>query len=277
MEKHFGIITLVVAMAATFCSEANAICIRCRRAVCACKVVKPYVAPYVAPVVYKQPEVFLVNNVYPPSIGAYAQQGNSIYGYQAAAQSYFVNPAEVIRQAAELSKAATATASIGISGYGSIAQTQLALQAGITEPLARGHAAAQVLTAAGFTTPSQQSTSLALRVYQDSGGNWKVDTANAAEVNARVEANIPAAPPASNSIIASKCGRCHGLTLTEPKGGKFFDAGHKLNCDDAWKALKLVDSGKMPEGGPPLTPQEKGLFLKELYSLVENPQPETPQ
>ena len=228
--------------------------------------------------VVKQADVFVVQNNYPPAIAA---QGNTVYGqaygYQAAAQAYFVNPAEVLRQSAELSKAASATATIGLSGYSQLANTQLALQASISEPLARGHAASQVLTAAGFTAPAAQTQSLALKITQNASGQWQVISADPVQVNAQVSAalgaeSVPPAPqaPTSNSVIAQKCSRCHGLNLTEPKGATYLDAGHKLSCDAVVKALKMIKSGKMPPpDAQPLTANEKGLILDELLTLQE--------
>lgn len=234
--------------------------------------VKHYVVPAAA--VVKQADVFVVQNNYPQPIGAYAAQGASVYGYQAAAQAYYVNPAEVIRQAAELSKAATATATIGLTGFNQTAQTQLALQASISEPLARGHAAAQVLGAAGLSQPYAQQQSLALRIYQENG-SWKVEQSDGSAITARVQSEmgavppIPQAPSASQSVIKEKCVRCHGLTLTEPKGGIFLDAGHKLDCKVVLKALQMVKDNKMPKDSPALTPQEKGIIMEELLALAK--------
>lgn len=231
----------------------------------------PHVA--VAPVVqYQQPDVFVVQNNYPQpngAVGLLAQQGATTYGLQAAAASYFVNPAEVLRQAAELSKAATATASLGLTGYNQTAQTQLALQATIAEPLVKGHAAAQVLAAAGLSTPAAQTQSFALRISQDATGRWQVTAADPAQVSAQARAEVNASvppTPTANSVLAAKCARCHGLNLTEPKGGVFLDAGHPLDCATVIKALKQVKSNKMPPDGG-LTDQEKGLLLDELLSL----------
>lgn len=279
---------MVIILLSLVSGESSYACQRCGLFGHRCRYYKaPVVSSYVAPaVVYKQPEVFVVQNNYPQPIGAIAQQGNSVYGYQAAAQAYFVNPAEVIRQAAELSRAASATASIGLTGFNQTAQTQLALQASITEPLARGAAASQVLTAAGLSQPLTQSQSLALRVYQQNG-QWKVESADPVQVNAQInqhygskppgEVGLPIAPEPNGrtSILSTKCARCHGVSLSEPKGGIYFDAGQRINCDIFRNALAQVHSGKMPppDSGPPLTPQEKTLVLEELLTLSkENPQ-----
>lgn len=234
------------------------------------------VAPAVA---YQTPPVFVVQNNYPQPNGAaglLAQQGATVYGYQAAASAYLVNPAEVLRQAAELSKAATATASLGLTGYSSTAQTALALQAGIVEPMVRGHAAAQVLEAAGLARQSAAAPqSFALRVTRTPAGQWAVESVEPAEAAAAagvapLEA-VPPAPPAptqSNgvSILATKCAQCHGLSLAQPKAGLYFDAGHTVDCATVLKAIRAVKTDTMPKGGT-LTPQEKGQILDELLAL----------
>lgn len=281
MRIATALLLMVIANQAEACQRCGLFGLRCRYYVA--PVVKQVVAPaYVAPVAYQQPNILVVQNAYgPPNgvAGLLAQQGSSVYGYQAAASSYFVSPAEVLRQAAELSRAASATASIGLTGYNTTAQTQLALQAGITSTVAKGQAAAQVLTAAGLSEPQQQTQSLALKIVQQNG-RWQVLSAEPAEVNAQIRAEINATPsqpeivpppaPRPASVIAAKCAQCHGLNLTEPKGSVFLDAGHQLDCSVVVKALKLIKAGKMPKDGS-LTDQEKGAIFDELLSL-EKPQ-----
>jgi len=277
--RYFALLLLLFAHEAHACQRCGLFGNRCRfvsRPVVQQHVVSQPVA--VAPVAtYQSPDVFVVQNNYPQpngTIGLLAQQGTSVYGYQAAAAAYFVNPAETLRQAAELAKAASATASIGLTGYNETARTQLTLQAAIAEPLAKGQAAAQVLGAAGLSAPSSQSQSFALRISQDSAGRWQVTQADPAQVSATVHAEInehstptvPARPVNGASVLAAKCARCHGLNLTEPKGGMFLDAGHPLDCATVVKAIKQVKSNKMPPDGG-LTDQEKGLLLDELLSL----------
>lgn len=242
--------------------------------------VKQYVAPvaypvqaqYVAPVVaYKQPDIFVVQNNYPAPNGAaglLATQGNSVYGFQAAAAQYFVNPSEFLRQSAELSKAAMATASLGITSYNQSGQTQLALQASIAEPLAKGQAASQVLNAAGLSSSSQQQTqSLALRITRGHDGNWQVEQSET--IRAEVQANehsTPPPPPAPTSVLDQKCARCHGENLSEPKGGVYFFGGHRQDSFMIVKALRMVKEEKMPPDSK-LTADEKGRLFEELLSL----------
>lgn len=263
---------LIAALAVLACDSADA-CNRCGLFGRNCRFVHNQVVhaepAYVQAAVVTPPEVFVVQNNYPAPL---APQGSTVYGYQAAAAAYHVDPAEVLRQSAELTKAASLTAQIGLNGFHDTARTQLSLQASITEPLARGQAAAQVLDAAGFRNQAvQQSQSLALRVYSE-GGKWKVEQAEAEQVNAKIEAKVtsrPAGPAANNttSMLTQKCASCHGLQLAEPKGGLFIDAGHKLDSSVITESIRLVKTGEMPKGGPALSDQEKGMILDELLSL----------
>jgi hypothetical protein len=246
--------------------------------------VKTYAAPsYYQPVaaIVQQPDVFVVQNNYPQPL---AQQGQTVYSYQSAAQVYSVNPAEVLRQAADLSRAATATAQIGLQGFNDTARTQLTLQASISEPLARGHAAAQILTAAGLANAGynqQQQSSLALRIYQEQG-QWKVEQQPAAEINARLEASTNDLPPprqdrSNVSLVAQKCAKCHGRDKTAPKGELYLDAGLAISCETLREAIKRIKSAdpkyRMPPDGQ-LSAAEAGGLLDELLELSAPAAPE---
>ena len=279
MKKVF----LILAAMAAFCENAEA-CNRCGLFGNRCRFQSSHVvAPVVASVVqYKQPEVFVVQNNYPQPNGAaalLAQQGSTVYGYQQAAAQYFVSPADVLRQAAELAKAAGQTAQLGLNGYNATAQTQLNLQASFADNLSRGQAASQVLQAAGFTAPATQQQSLALRISRGADGQWAVTQADPVSVNQQITARLetsttttptpaptPEAVAKSNSIIAAKCASCHGLDKTEPKAGIFLDAGHQLDCKVVLSSLKAIKDNKMPKGGS-LTPEEKGRIMEELLAL----------
>jgi len=236
-------------------------------------------AQYVAAPVY-QPQPLYITNVYnsqPNGVaGLLAQQGSSVYSYSQAAQSYAINPSEFLRQSAELSKAAMATASLGIASYNQSGQTQLALQASIAEPLAKGQAASQVLNAAGLSGNVQQQTqSLALRITRGVDGNWQVQQSETirAEVQANEHSTPPAPPvaPANGSVIAARCGKCHGLALAEPKHSLYLDSGHKIESAVIVAALRMVKADKMPPDAK-LTADEKGKLLEELLSLEKEPQ-----
>jgi len=257
---------LIGASTADACQRCGLFGNRCRYVAPVVKqaVVQQYAAPvaYQAPAAvvaapqysYQPPPIY-VTNVYPDANGAaglLAKQGNSIYGFQQAAAAYFANPAEVLRQAAELSRAATQTAALGLSGYNQTAQTQLTLQASIAEPLAKGQAAAEVLTAAGLTQSVARGESIALRL---SAG---------VAVNEHTTPSQSLPPPIS--LLAEKCGRCHGLSLSEPKGGVYVDPGHKLDRATLGDAMRAVATGNMPKEGQ-LTDHEKLKIFEELSKL----------
>lgn len=225
----------------------------------------------VAPVVqYQQPDVFVVQNNYPQpngAVGLLAQQGATTYGLQAASSAYFVNPAETLRQAAELAKAANATAQIGLTGYTQTAQAQLSLQAAIAEPLVRGQAAAQVLTAAGLAqTASSQASSLAIKISRNADGTWAITQADAAAVTQHASA-ATAAPAAISSLVVQYCADCHGAGLAEPKGGLVIDR-QELSCGLALRAYRAVMSGKMPQGVT-LDEATKSQLSAELIELAK--------
>lgn len=264
-------------------SDASA-CQRCGLFGRACRLQNHHVVNHHVPVqhvaaVVKAPDVFIVNNQYPAPIAA---QGATVYapGQAQAYSAFTFNPNEFARQSAELAKAAGATFQLGLTGYNSVAQTQLALQAQIAEPLARGQGAAQVLAAAGFSQPGTVQQSYALKITTQPGGQPKVEIMDPGQVNARIEASIGTAvapvpsqetqSAGTNSMIAQKCARCHGLNLTEPKKGVFIDAGHKLDCDVALESIFRVESADADFKMPPdivLTPDEIQRLKIELYSL----------
>jgi mono/diheme cytochrome c family protein len=225
----------------------------------------------VAPVVVKSPDVFVVQNNYPQPNGAalLAQQGGTVYGYQAAALGYQLNPEAVLRQAADLARGAQSLAQVGLDGYNQSAGLALQLNASIQEPLARGVAASAVLSAAGLNQqrgPSSQT----LRISQDAAGKWQVEHVDPrAELHRRAAVERPADPnePATASIINVKCGQCHGLDLAEPKGGLYFGPDHRLDCATALKAVRSVRSGKMPKGQQ-LSADERESLVAELLALA---------
>lgn len=235
-----------------------------------------YVAPYV-----KQPEIFVVQNNYPQPIGqyAYAQQGNTGYGYQASAQAFYSNPNEFVRQAYELSKASLATASLGFTGHNQAVQSVLALNSQYIDTVARGDAASKVLVAAGFSGSAalQQRTSQTLRITYNQTGEPSVEVLPEAPPQAIPEANEHSVPAkkqptrSSNSVLGTICAKCHGVHLQEPKKGKYFDESHPINCKDFKNALSQVRLGKMPppETENPLTPDQKGRLFDELMELPE--------
>ena len=242
-----------------------------------CKFVSHHVA--VAPVAYNKPEIVVVQNNYPQpnGVAALAQQGNSVYGLQAAALHQYVDPAAVLNQAAELARAAGATAQLGLSGYNTTAQMQLNLQAQTSLPLVKSAAAAQVLNAAGLSHPQAITgpVSLSLLIVQDQAtGAWKIVEGQPQSLQNEQKPPEPAPDRAEAraSVLHAKCSQCHGVNLTEPKGDRYFDGGVALDCRDLVAALRAVKTDKMPKGST-LTPAEKGALMEELLSLVkEDPQ-----
>lgn len=249
------------------CAADAQACNRCGIFGRGCRYGYVYQQPVVAAVQYQQPSILVVQNSYPQpngAVGLLAQQGGTSYGYQAAAAAYFVNPAEVLRQSAELSKAATATAQLGLTGYAQTAQTQLGLQAAIAEPLIRGQAAAQVLTAAGLNhsaTAQVQRSSIKLTPQAD--GTWTLTQ----EQSATEVTQQPGQPVRSHTLVGQHCASCHGAGLAEPKGGLVFDM-QALDCSLALRAYRAVMSGKMPQGTV-LDEQTKMQLGKELIDLAQ--------
>lgn len=231
-----------------------------------------FVQPYVTAAA--SPEVLVVNNQYASPNGAaafLAPQGQTVYGLQAAAQAYTLDPTAVLRQAAELTKGAQSLASQGLSGYNQTASVALQLNAGTNDTIARGIAASSILQSAGLTAPSGQSQTQALRIYSENG-QWKVDQGEqvAAQIAAKIQrqtADSPAAASVGQSLVSQHCGKCHGLQLSEPKAGLFFDTGHQLNCKPSLAAVRAVMSGTMPKGQQlPVDVRES--LVKELLSLT---------
>lgn len=234
-----------------------------------------FVQPYVAAAA--SPEVLVVNNQYAAPNGAaafLAPQGNTVYGLQAAAQAYTLDPTAVLRQAAELTKGAQQLAGQGLSGYQQTASVALQLNAGTNDTIARGIAASSILQSAGLTTSSGQNQTQALRVYNENG-QWKVEQGES--VVARITSSVrsqsshPAASvadaAAGQSLVKQHCSKCHGLQMSEPKAGLFFDSGHVLECGPALASVRAIMDGSMPKGQQLPADIREGL-VKELLALT---------
>lgn len=230
----------------------------------------------VAPVaVIKQPEVFVVQNNYPPGSGAaalLAQQGGTVYGLQAAAQAYTLDPAAVLRQAADLARGAQQLAADGLNGYNTSASLALQLNQQANDSLAKGTAAALVLNAAGLNQQALNAAPQALRLTRGPDGRWSVEQADPATVAEKLTAKAqastaPTDPIATGgSVVSAKCGQCHGLAKAEPAAGLYLDDGHAISCEQALRSIRAVMSGKMPKGQQ-LTPQELTSLVDELTRL----------
>lgn len=280
---------ILAALVVLFVAQSADACSRCGfRSPCVFAHQQHVVAPVA---IVKQPDVFVVQNNYPQPLagGQYQQpftapQGSTVYSYSQAAAPYFVDPAAILAQAAQLATAANQTALTGLNGYGDTARLQLQLQASLAAPMAQGAAAAQVLDAAGINPQRQQlrQSTASLRIYQDAAGNWQVEQPSqqqAQQITARAQITrqpiatapqpaeqLPRPSPAGGSLIAQKCGQCHGQQLSEPKGKLFLDSGLKLDCEAVLASIRAIKSDRMPQGEK-LTPDEKGRLLDELLEL----------
>ena len=72
--------------------------------------------------------------------------------------------------------------------------------------------------------------------------------------------------PVSQLALKQKCGGCHGGDA--PKKGLLLDGTAKLNCDQTLKAMRAIQSGKMPPKVK-LTGEEAGEVFHELLDLAE--------
>jgi mono/diheme cytochrome c family protein len=214
-------------------------------------------APVIAP-----PSIAIVNN-YPPANGAAATliagQGGTVYGLATAVQAYQLDPAAVLRQAAELTKGAQQLAQQGLTGYGQTAALALTLQA------------SQPAIAAAITQPVQQAPqSLRIELRE---GKWQI-------VDEARQSTQPASPaPADTSagegppppqpvpargflMVAKHCGQCHGGQLATPKAGIYL-GGEDRDCKIDLRAVAAVMSGRMPPGNK-LSEADRAALVLEL-------------
>lgn len=134
-----------------------------------------------------------------------AAQGQSVYGYQLAAQAYAVDPSAVLSQAARLTTSAQALASDGFSGFTTLSQGQLEGQLSVARILAAGQANAAAITAAKSDVSTVQQFSFRATVQN---GQMKVERLDGAEVQAL------SAPSDGTleGVLAARCVACHSAT-----------------------------------------------------------------
>lgn len=72
-------------------------------------------------------------------------------------------------------------------------------------------------------------------------------------------------PETRGGVLARKCAECHSGAA--PKKGITIDGNTPMFSDQITAAVRMIRDDKMPKGGPPLTPDEKGQALEELLSL----------
>lgn len=173
-----------------------------------------------------------------------ALQGNTVYGYHAAASAYSVNPEQVLNQAARLVENAQGLAQTGFQQFSAAATAQLAGQ----QEVAKIIAATEHLKAANVAA----STSQSITVKTDASGHATVTT------------DPPAGQPATEAPKAfATCTKCHsGAT---PKGQFSLD-GESFSAPTITKALRAIASGQMPpaDAGVELSQQDKGEIMQYL-------------
>jgi mono/diheme cytochrome c family protein len=261
----FGL-TLLVAGDAWACSRCGIFGRGCRFG--QSHVVHHQAAQIVAAPVIQPPSIAVINN-YPPANGVaatlIAPQGGSVYGLSTAIQAYQLDPAAVLRQAAELTKGAQQLAQQGLQGYGQTAALALTLQASqpaitaaITQPQA---------------PPPPQSLTLEYRNGQwvISNGSQQPQQQNAPPNPSASAPAGPAEPPrpagaAGATLLNRHCGQCHGVNLATPKAGVYL-GGAERDCKINLKAIAQVMSGKMPPGVT-LSAEDRAALVAEL-TVVE--------
>lgn len=250
------------------------------------------VAAVVTAPVIQQPPISIINN-YAPGNGAaatlLAPQGGSVYGLSTAVQAYSLDPAAVLRQAAELTRGAQQLADQGLKGYGQTAALALALQA--SRPVAQ------------LTTdqPVQQPPQTLQIEFRD--GKWQVTQPQTPQTNVAGEPafvldlktgkivkgatpnsvvprppKLPPPPFTPESeptqqhvetgafghkfpLINKWCGECHGPNLTSPKGGVSL-GGAGQDCETNLKAVAAVLLGRMPQGSQLSAEDRQGIVLE---------------
>lgn len=157
-------------------------------------------------------QTFNFINSYP--LPLLATQGQTIYGFNLAAQSSAVDPALIFDTAARLAQNASDLAKLGVTGYSELASQQLASQQAIAaEALevakvqAQGQAAAAALSAA---KPSSSAATPQLFSYRVTvtNGQTKIEEIDSATGQPASGAQLSAFDHAK-ALLSSKCGKCH--------------------------------------------------------------------
>jgi len=213
------------------------------------------VAAVVAAPIVQQPPISIINN-YAPGNGAaatlIAPQGGSVYGLSTAVQAYSLDPAAVLRQAAELTKGAQQLADQGLRGYGQTAALALTLQA------------SQPAVQAAIVQPIQQPPQTLQIELRD--GKWQVvqptDSTRPAPATDPPQRPASAVAPARGFTLVNKhCGKCHGVDVAAPKGGIYL-GGEEVDCKINLSAVAAVLSGRMPPGSQLSQEDRQGIVLE---------------
>jgi mono/diheme cytochrome c family protein len=234
-------------------------CSRCGLFGSRCRFVSQHheVAAVVAAPIIQQPPISIINN-YAPGNGAaatlIAPQGGSVYGLSTAVQAYSLDPAAVLRQAAELTKGAQQLAQQGLQGYGQTAALALTLQA--SQP------AIQAAVVQPIASPPPQTLQIELR-----DGRWQIVQPTASTPPAPAQdppqRTASAVSPARGFPLVNKhCGKCHGVDIAAPKGGVYL-GGEEVDCKINLSAIAALSSGRMPPGSQ-LSQEERQAIVLEL-------------
>lgn len=249
----FGVVALV-ASDVLACSRCGLFGSRCRFVSQQHHVAAAVVA---APIV-QQPPISIINN-YAPGNGAaatlIAPQGGSVYGLSTAVQAYSLDPAAVLRQAAELTKGAQQLAQQGLQGYGQTAALALTLQA------------SQPAIQAAVVQPIQQPPQTLQIELRD--GKWQIvqPTADPPPAPSPAAATAKAGGSPANAaargfpLVNKHCGKCHGVDIAAPKGGIYL-GGEEVDCKINLSAVAAVSSGRMPPGAQLSADERQGIVLE---------------
>ena len=212
-------------------------------------------AAVVAAPVIAQPPISIINN-YAPGNGAaatlIAPQGGSVYGLSTAVQAYSLDPAAVLRQAAELTRGAQQLADQGLKGYGQTAALALTLQA------------SQPAVQAAIVQPIQQPPQTLQIELRD--GKWQIVQPTVSTPPAPAQdppqRSASAVSPARGFPLTNKhCGKCHGTDIAAPKGGVYL-GGEEVDCKVSLSAVAAVLSGRMPPGSQLSQEDRQGIVLE---------------
>jgi mono/diheme cytochrome c family protein len=205
--------------------------------------------------VIAQPPISIINN-YAPGNGAaatlIAPQGGSVYGLSTAVQAYSLDPAAVLRQAAELTRGAQQLADQGLKGYGQTAALALTLQA------------SQPAVQAAIVQPIQQPPQTLQIELRD--GKWQIVQPTVSTPPAPAQdppqRSASAVSPARGFPLTNKhCGKCHGTDIAAPKGGVYL-GGEEVDCKVSLSAVAAVLSGRMPPGSQLSQEDRQGIVLE---------------
>jgi hypothetical protein len=277
-------------------------CSRCGLFGSRCRFVSQHheVAAVVAAPIVQQPPISIINN-YAPGNGAaatlIAPQGGSVYGLSTAVQAYSLDPAAVLRQAAELTKGAQQLADQGLRGYGQTAAlaltlqaSQPAIQAAVVQPIASPPQTLQIElrdgkwqivqpTAAKPSAPDAPYDGASeepvfgfdLKTGKMVGKNPtngvvprppKLPTTRPEPVADSPQRPASVAKPARGFTLVNKhCGKCHGVDIAAPKGGIYL-GGEEVDCKINLSAVAAVLSGRMPPGSQLSAEDRQGIVLE---------------